>query len=600
MDKKQKSAEKSLKISDIVTKLKQGSLETIPCAGLSPVWKKFLKVREVKTEIPVDYVQCCACKGLVPYSSQSGTSNLLKHKCKSTREQNFKDLPTEKLTTVKHFLMNKIIGSAALDFCPVELFCGSGYLQLAQGLITLGEKYGNIDLKAVLPNANSIHRRIDQMKEEARESLFDVFKNAVEMSWCSFSFEVSNSNGIINKPLLATLNIHYFARDLSVLRKNKIFAIGIDTEDEPRVILANIIRNFNCFGGTELHLHKNKIVTQKTMLMKTMFGSPFRRYDCIFYKLKYILDAGFNSSASKSENFNEFTTNCRNIIRYIKNSGKSHSLKLEVNVDCETWKSKINMMEAMECQYDEIMKLLDADDEASFMLNRKRLKEIIAFVTPFLEAMDDLSATEYPTANKIVLWWALLKEHIQDTENGSFWMKDILKQITPIFNAELQPSMDNKIDCFLDPRYRWLKMFPQGEREDIYRKVREILQKSDEQISPKVTSSSEKLPPPPPKKSRFSKFESIEADIDNDDEVTMYLQAADVQNIDFQVEFNLIGVFWKLSEKKFPKLFQLATNRLHVPASCGNADRHECANQKLTLDKLNDLMIIASSFNTEE
>lgn len=601
MDKKQKAAEKATKTGNIITKLKEGSLETIPSVGLSPVWKKFLKIRDVKTEILVEYVQCCACKGLVPYASQSGTSNLLKHKCKTSKEQNFKELPADKIASVKRVLITNIIGSAALDFCPVELFCGSGYLQMAQGLISLGDKYGNIDVKAVLPNAISIYRRIEQMKEESRDSLLDVFKKSFEKGWCSFSFEISNTNGIINKPLLATLNIHYFEQDLSALRKKKIFAIGVDTEDEPTTILASIIRNFNVFGVLELHLHKTKIITQKTMLMKTIFQQPFRRYDCILYKIKYVLDAGFNSSTDTSDSFNEVITNCRNIIRYIKNSGKSSLLKLEVNVDCETWKSKINMVEAVECQYDEIIKLLDSDGEVNFVLNKKRLREIVAFVTPFLEAMDDLSATEYPTANKTVLWWALLNDHLQDTESYSFWMKDVIKKMKPIFDFELQPTMDNKIDCFLDPRFRWLKMFPHIEREETYDRVRNILQTPVENTAQNVTSGKAlQSPPPPPKKSRFSKYESTETDVGKDDEVTMYLQAADVQSVDFHAEFNLIGIFWKLAAKKFPKLFQLATNRLHVPASCGNLDRNGYVERKYTIDKLNDLMIIGSSFNIEQ
>lgn len=594
MDKKQKAAEKALVIGDMLTKLKQGTFETIPCTGLSPVWKKFLKVRNVITKMLVDYVQCRDCKGLVPYTNQSGTSNLLKHKCKTSKDENFKDLPCEKVATVKKFLMNKIITSAALDFCPAELFCGSGFLQMAQGLVSLGEKYGNIDMKAVHPNVNSINRQIELVKEETRQYLLDIFKKAFDRGWCSASLEICNSNGIVTKPLLATFSIHYFEKDLSALRKNNIFAIGIDPKDDPTAILKNIIRNFNVFGGDEYQLHRTKIITPNTMMSKTIFDRPYHRQDCIIYKIKYILDAGFNSVSSQKDDFNEIINNCRNIVRYIK----SKQLKIEVKIDCETWKSKIEMLEALKNQYNELMKFLDDDEETNFILNKKRLKEIVSFVTPFLEAMDDLAATDYPTANKIVLWWALLDNHLQDLENYSFWMKDISKKMKQIFDFELRPTMDNKIDCFLDPRYRWLKMFPQIEREAVYAKVRDMLHNSVEDSSRNFPScSSSEQSQPPAKKSRFSKFESTEMDYDNDDEVAMYLQAADAKKIDFQEEFNLIGIFWKLAEMKFPKLFQLATTRLHIPASCGNVGRNGYIEQKFTLDKLNDLIIIGSSLN---
>lgn len=107
--------------------------------------------------------------------------------------------------------------------------------------------------------------------------------------------------------------------------------------------------------------------------------------------------------------------------------------------------------------------------------------------------------------------------------------------------------------------------------------------------------SSKEQAPPLPKKSRFSKFESTEMDIDKNDEVNMYLQSADVQTVDFKTEFNLIGIFWKLAENKFNKLFQLASSRLHVSASCGNIDQSGYVEPKFTLDTLNDLMLIGSS-----
>lgn len=101
---------------------------------------------------------------------------------------------------------------------------------MAQGLVYLGENYGNIDLKVVHPNVNSINR---QVKEETRQSVLELFKKAFDLRWCSTSLEICNSNGIVNKPLLATFSIHYFEKDLSALRKQKNFALGIDPEDEP-------------------------------------------------------------------------------------------------------------------------------------------------------------------------------------------------------------------------------------------------------------------------------------------------------------------------------------------------------------------------------
>lgn len=601
MDKKQKAEEKAIEIDNILARIKEGIYEIVPVtSGISPVWKTFVKLRHSTTKVFIEYVKCRNCKGLVPYHSRSGTSNLLKHKCKTLKEEAFKNLPDEKVANVKQFLMDKIIACSAEDFCPIEYFCGTGFLKMAQSLVALGDKHGNIDVKSVHPNLNAINRQIAHVKEETRQTLLDTFKKAYNRSWCSTSVEVCKSNGIVKKSLLATFSLHFFDEELTALRKIPIFAIGIDPDDEPQTTLEQLQRSFNIFGGDEIQLHAMKIVSPNNSMMKTILNFNYNRQDCIIYKINTILDASLNISFNKTNDFNELIKNCRSIVRYIKDSGKSHQLEIEVKIDNGTWTSKIEMLDLLKDQYDNVMEILDEDKENTFVLNKKLIKEIVSFVSPFLEAADDLVATEYPTANRIVLWWALLNSHLQDIESCSFWMKNVMKKAQSIFDIEFHPSTDNKIDCFLDPRYRWLKMFPQTERDTVYEKVRDLLQDVEVHLRVIPSCSSKEPLQPSPKKSRFSKFESSKMDIDTNDEVSMYLQSADVQRNVFELEFNLIGIFWKSVEEKFPKLFRLATSRLNVPASCGSLNPNEYVEQKLTLDKLNDLMLISSSLNANK
>lgn len=594
MDKKQKAEEKALEISSILKEIEDGVLETVVVTGVSPIWKSFVKLRRSDTKMFVEYVQCQNCKGLVPFMSRSGTSNVLKHKCKTPKEENFKDLPDEKVEDVKQFLMDKIIACSATDFCPIEFFCGPGFLRMAQSLVALGDKHGNIGIEGVFPNLNAIKRQMIQVKEEKRQTLLDIFKEAYKLDWCSLSIKICNSNGIDKKPLLATFSMHYFDKELTALRKNNIFAIGIDPDDDPQISLMQIIRSFNIFGGDENQLKGMNIVTPNTVLMKTVLGSFYSRQDCIPYKIHKILEASFKNSSCKRDDFYELIKTSRNIIRFIKDSGKSHQLEIDVKIDCESWTSKIKMLQALMDHYDNVMKILDGDKENNFVLNKKLMSEVVSFVTPFIEAVNDLAATEYPTANRIVLWWSLLKSHLEDDKNYSFYMKNIMKKAESIIDNELHPSMNNKIDCFLDPRYRWLKMFSQTERDAVYTKVREIL-KDVPEAEPRDLQPSSISEAPPPKKSRFSRFESTNVDVSTNDEVNMYLQGADSQTVNFDSEFNLIGIFWKNSRGKFPKLFQLAVSRLHLPASCSNINSDGYVEQKITLDKLNDLMLISSS-----
>lgn len=295
-------------MENILKKIQQGKVAVIPCTGLSPVWKQFVKLRDVVTRLPVEYVQCRKCEILVSFASHSGTSNLLKHNCKKPIEDNFKNLPDEKVRHVKKFLMSMVVTSSATDLAPTKLFCGSGFLRMAQGLVSLGEKYGNIDVKAVHPSLNAINRQIVQVKEESRQSLFEIFKQAFDRSYCSFSLEICNSNGIVQKPLLGIFSMHYFKSDLSALRKRNLFAIGIDLEDDPTTNLKSIVRSFNIFGGSESQLQKMKIVSPNDMATVLM---PFEIQDCVLNKINIILNAAINNSGNKTNDCNEIIRNCQ-------------------------------------------------------------------------------------------------------------------------------------------------------------------------------------------------------------------------------------------------------------------------------------------------
>lgn len=588
MTKKARSAETDI----ILQEIKEGILEIVHVQGISPVWKKFSKILNAKTKLSAGYVQCGECRNLVTFNKMSGSSNLLKHKCGIVPDQVYNIIPVEKLANIRNDIMLASVSFCAIDMKPPEVLCGPGFLKFAQSLITACGKYGNIDVNEIIPNVNAVKRKTSEMKEETNQLVLHDFKQAFERGWCSATLEVWNYSAMVDDPSLLTFSLQYFDSNLTGLYKKTIFTIGIDEADSPDKTWQRIIYQFKIFGGEESQLQQMKIVTPKNSFTDGLTCLANVK-NCAANKINSILEMARDSSSE------EILTACRSIVSYLADSGKVHQLKSDLQYDSGTWPSRIAMIESIIGQYEDVMKILDDEKRSSFVLNKRKAEELVSFLTPFLEAIEDLLSTSYTTANKVVLWWAMLSSHFQKSETYSLGMKQLALRVKSMFDTEFYPTIDHKIDCFLDPRYRCLKMFGETERVAVYSEVRRLLQNIPEA---EVTNNSENSSAAnctlPKKKSRFEKYETTEGDIDINDEVKMYIHSSEVRKIDFDSEFNVIGVFWKQSQTKYPKLFQLATNRLHVATCCGEIEEigQMELQSKFEHEDLNNLIMLRNDF----
>lgn len=156
--------------------------------------------------------------------------------------------------------------------------------------------------------------------------------------------------------------------------------------------------------------------------------------------------------------------------------------------------------------------------------------------------------------------------------------------------------MDNKIACFLDPRYRFLKMLSENERNDVYTEIKRLLQEFPQTENYELPSTA--------KKTRFSIFEENSNDLRSCDEFEFYMQNADYSQY-LSTEYNkkhLVELFWRNNKDKLPKLFLLAKKRLHVPASSApseivfSAAGRTCRNRiNLKPKNLDDLLFLRNN-----
>lgn len=596
LSKKPKSVRKT-EIEDVTRNIKNGTFEVVPGDGKSPVWQKFLKIQNTATKELINYVRCRECRSF--FSFTGTTSSLIRHNCKETDEnEDFQILTEEKLDNIQEIVMEKTITCCAKDLLPIELFWEPGHIEWAQTFVRIGEKYGGVNVKDSIPNINATKRRMNHMKEQSRQFLLDEFEEAYDRGWCSLSMETFDSNGIVKNPKLLTVSVHYFSNELKGLQRRPIFTIDFnETGTGSSNILERIIYHLKVFTGDATNLRKLRIVTPNTELFKEILPSPYKRMDCIVSKLISILNMIFACSFEEKE----LIRNCRGIADYFEKERLNNRLKSPLKIDNGSWQSVSVMILSITTHYDDVMKILDKREGINFVLDKTKAEEVISFLEPFLAALDDLKSTNYPTANKIALYWDDLNSSFIEKEGQSFGMKNTLSRAKSIFLGQFHLTMDNKIDCFLDPRYRWLKILNDTERAEVYKKVRYLLRRtaetspasSSENTVSQISAPSEN--DPPRKKNRFEKYETTMSDTGSKDEVDLYLKSADVNEINFDDEINVM-TFWKLYEKKYPGLFQLATSRLNVPACAVTNGHNAFVEHMLTSGNLNDLMVIRNNF----
>ncbi|KAG4072373.1 hypothetical protein HA402_004305 [Bradysia odoriphaga] len=573
-----KKQEREIEIADVLSKIENGTLEIYRSSGISPAWKHFMKIRDATSKQRIHYVQCVECKALLTYKEHGGTSHLNRHKCKindPTAEcVPFRRVPDEKVDDVQKILVKNIIKFCAENLSSHQAVCGSvSFINFLQSFVTMGQNLGNIELKKIFPKSNTVQRKIESLKDENRRTIRVI---------CTACFNQG---------------------------------------DSPDLFLTKLMNVFNNFGGHEQDLIPLVVVTDKQPIFIESLKKFDRRLNCIADIIIDILNETFQ--ASPNQETNDLITTCKTIVGILMKSEKHN---FELIRDDGTWVNKLLMVQSVTDQYNDIAVVLEMESRVNFEFNKRRAQEFISFLEPFVDALRDLSSNSYPTANKVLLWWTFIRDHLGTFQNYSYELKHMMINAMDLFRSKFVLTIDNKIDCFLDPRYKLLKMLSDTERTDVIAEVKKRLDVIivDEIVHNPAASTSKA---PSVKKSRFADYETKKGDsrkilpkkvskkskeetknenrfkrfetnddenLNDSDEVVRYLKMPPMKSSEFGSEFDVISKFWKSQQKHIPKLYKLAISRLHIPMTCGCGGQTNPYRQQHSLSEgtLHDLLFI--------
>lgn len=376
------------------------------------------------------------------------------------------------------------------------------------------------------------------------------------------------------------MRIQNLESDFSALTNKVIFTTsfdGADAPESPELFLGKLVKCFNEFGGHEKDLQSLKIVTSPEPIFSKTLDSHFLRKDCIPDIFTNILDEAFHISP-KSETI-QFLSTCTSIVQLMHESGNYNP---KLTTDNCTWKNRFSMVQSINDNSKNVAMILKNDVQSNLRFNNTRAEEFLRFMEPFIEASDDLSVMSCPTANKVILWWTVIENHLNTADQSiNQSIKHIMHNAKDVFRKMFPLTMDYKIDCFLDPRYKCLKMLKDAERSEVIIEVGKLLESlAVEQDQQNVTVASKSTAPDAKKRrfadyqtkkcdskallsqketkkskearqrtSRFHAYETNHTDLNQNDELTKYLKMSTMKSSQFQSEFDILKNFWKSHQK---------------------------------------------------
>lgn len=500
---------------------------------------------------------------------------------------------------IKKLVTEKLVEFCAKDMRPFSIVEGEGFRNLVQFLWSMGAIYGNqiTDITCILPHPTTISRNVAAIKEEMMQAVIPIVKSAIEHDECSASTDMWTDNHKKNHFL--TMTTHFFDRDFSLKRKVLFTSLFKAKVKSGVNIKKEFKRRFVLMGLDAKLLGKISFVTDQGSNIVKALKPPFKRKNCRAHLLNTILRNTFECDDIPLIILKTFTS-CKKIVRHLKQSGKSNELSKAVVQDCGTrWNYKLNMLQSVVNQYSEVMSLLSVERREKWSIDIELANEMISFLKPFKEACKSMEGDTYCTSNKILLWWAELTEHLDEEDCIREPMKTVFRVAKQFFKKKYLINMENKIACFLDPRYRELKMLTDVKRNEVFDEIKRLM-KATENCGSEAEDDA-----PIVNENRFFRYEGS-LDEDKLDEFQLYMKTATFSSYleDDNDKKHLVELFWRDNKNTFPLLCNLARKRLHIPASSGSSERvfsdagriYESRKTNLKPNVLDDLLFIRDNF----
>src|SRR2546423_9225200 len=142
---------------------------------------------------------------------------------------------------------------------------------------------------------------------------------------------------------------------------------------------------------------------------------------------------------------------CKSLVTYFKHSSLNSKLEKSLKQEVEThWNSKLEILESINNQFEEISNLLLKRDELGKIENidSNILQILINFLKKFQEASNFLEGSKYPTLHMVILWYKILMNYCKVNISDNDVLIQVKSVVRQIMISKLKIENIHKIAVF--------------------------------------------------------------------------------------------------------------------------------------------------------
>jgi len=188
--------------------------------GTSDVWDSYDVVNTI-TSAAVGYVRCHKCESLFKHNSSIGVSSLKRHADSNCQKRAPGDRRKSN-NELKKRVTKLCVEMCARDCRPFNTVAGEVFKKLAQGLVDIGAKIGNVDATDLLPTPPTISRNVRTVTEELRQKVVSEVSTAMSESRCHCTSDMWSDKH--SQSSYTAVTAHYIDQDW--IMKNVLLALN--------------------------------------------------------------------------------------------------------------------------------------------------------------------------------------------------------------------------------------------------------------------------------------------------------------------------------------------------------------------------------------
>lgn len=583
-------------VRDISEKVKNGIFTLTNKTGrtYSKVWEIFCQIQKDDETIIKEYVVCRMCKKVYKYNSRS-TSNLLKHKCYIINNVRNESQPTAPVTKkTKTEAISKATMWIVEDCRPFTTIEGSGFKKLAEHLIEIGNKCGNINVNDVLPHSTTISRNVSKIKCNLMNSLTP-------------DFEIMNSQGFAVTTDLWTDNFirkTYITITSHFVKNGKLIEIllGLKPMHNEKTTAENILNKAIAILAEYQLIFSEKVtvVTDRGSNMIKAFQN-YNHICCSNHLLHNVLEKSFKDVDAVKTIIEE----SKNLVKYFKKASINDQLQTTLKSLCTTrWNTVYYMLESILKNFTEINNILQQKNEISRITfinaNYNVIKELVDFLNHFQKISTKIEGSSYPTVHFVIPSIEFLKKCCSIKEQDSEILRDLKLKVNQYIKDIWLHNISyiHEVATFLFPPTNKLNNFNLTKRIEIKEKCHQLMNISA------VENSINEMP------TLSSDLSELFGNFVNQPVTTMFdrieneIMVYENLTVPLSDEFDVLN-WWEVNKQQFPLLGNLSKRVFAIPASSAPSERVFSGARNLITDKrsqlspsiVNDLMIVNRNLN---